>query len=77
VELPLGSLCRQCRAEIEQRARRVSRIVAITSTLGLAAYLYLRMPDDPTARLVGLSSIIAWYVITGLVTKRIMREYTK
>jgi hypothetical protein len=35
------------------------------------------MPDNSTARLVGLSSVVAWYIITGLVTKRIMREVIK
>jgi len=29
------------------------------------------------ARLVGLSAIVAWYIITGLVTKRVMREFLK
>ena len=77
VELPLGERCSSCRGEIERRAQRVSRRVALVSTFALAAYLYFRMPDDATARLVGLSSIVAWYIITALVTKRIMREVIK
>jgi hypothetical protein len=77
VELPLGELCAACWADIERRAVKVSRWVAITTTLGLAVYVYLRMPQDPTARLVGLSAVVAWYIITGLVTKRIMREVLK
>ncbi len=77
VELPLGELCSECWQGIELRAKKISRIVAITSTLGWAAYVYVRMPDNSTARLVGLSSVVAWYIITGLVTKRIMREVIK
>lgn len=77
VELPLGEICSECRAEIESRAKRVSRTAALVTTLGLAVYLYFRMPDDQTARLVGLSSVIAWYIIIGLVIKRITREILK
>jgi hypothetical protein len=77
VELPLGDICGSCLADIERRAGKISRIVAITTTAGLAVYVYLRMPDYPTAKVVGLTAIVAWYIITGLVTKRIMREVLK
>jgi hypothetical protein len=77
VELPLGDICRQCWADIERRSGKISRIVAVTTTAGLAVYVYLRMPDYPTAKIVGLTAIVAWYIITGLVTKRIMREALK
>jgi len=77
VELPLGDICGECWANIERRAGKISRIVAIATTAGLAVYVYLRMPDYPTAKVVGLAAIVAWYIITGLVTKRIMREALK
>lgn len=77
VELPLGEICGSCWSEIERRAGKLARLVAISTTLGLAAYVYLRMPPDATSRLVGLSAIVAWYIITGLVTKRIVREVLK
>jgi hypothetical protein len=35
------------------------------------------MPDQPTARMVGGASILAWYVLTGLVTRRVLREMLK
>ena len=77
VELPLGELCQDCRAAIQMRARKISRYVALGTTLPFAAYVYLRLPDDSTLRLVGLSSVVAWYIITGLVTKRILLEALK
>ena len=77
VELPLGELCSECRSGIERRARLISRWVALTTTVILIVYLYLRMPNDLTARWVGVSAAIAWYVIVGLVTKRILREALK
>jgi uncharacterized membrane protein (DUF106 family) len=35
------------------------------------------MPDHPTARMVGGTSILAWYFLTGLVTRRVLREVLK
>jgi len=77
VELPLGELCQDCRAAINMRARRISRYVALGTTLPFAAYVYFRLPDDSTLRLVGISTVVAWYIITGLVTKRILLEALK
>jgi predicted RNA-binding Zn-ribbon protein involved in translation (DUF1610 family) len=77
VELPLGEICPHCGREIEARARRIGRIIALVTTLGLAAYVYLRMPEDPTARLVGGVSVLVWYIVTGLVARRILREALK
>lgn len=77
VELLLGELCRTCRGEIERRARRIGRLVAAVSAALLAVYLVVRMPRDPTARLVGLMSIGVWYILTYLVVTRVLREYLK
>jgi hypothetical protein len=77
VELPLGEICGACRQSIERRAGRIGRLVALISTVGLAIYVLLRMPEDRTARLVGAMSIGIWYLLTYLVVKRILREYLK
>jgi hypothetical protein len=75
VELPLGELCQLCRQSIEQRAGRIARLVALMSTVALGVYVLLRMPDDPTARLVGAGAIGVWYLLTHLVVKRVVRTY--
>ena len=77
VELPLGELCPDCRAGIKMRARKISRYVALGTTVPYAVYVYFRLPEDPTLRMVGLSTVVAWYIITGLVTKRILVEAFK
>ena len=77
VDLPLGELCADCKENIKQRARKISRYVAIGTTIPFATYVYFRLPEDPTLRMVGLSSVVAWYIITGLVTKRILTEALK
>ena len=77
VELPFGALCRECRFVIERRAARVARIVALSTTLVLAAYVWIRMPESPTPRVVGGVSIAMWYLLTNLVVRRAMREYQR
>ncbi len=77
VELPLGDLCENCTAAIEMRCRTVSRYLAIGTTIPYAAYVYFRLPEDPMLRLVGVSTVLAWYIITGRVAKRIMQEIIK
>ncbi len=77
VELPLGEICGACRQSIERRASRIGRLVAMVSTVAVAIYVVLRMPRDPTARLVGGVSIGLWYILTYLVVKRVLREYLK
>ena len=77
VELPLGELCEDCKEAIMMRARRISRYVALGTTIPYAAYVYFRLPEDPTLRFVGISTVVAWYIITGLVTKRFLMEAFK
>jgi hypothetical protein len=74
VELPLGAICRECRREIERRSGRIGRWVAAAATLGMAAYVLLRLPPVGTGRLVGVIGVAAWYVLTYVVAKRVARE---
>ena len=74
VELPFGMLCRACRDEIDRKAARWGTIVALASTVALAVYISLRMPDDPMARRVGIMSVVVWFVISNIVVRRAVRE---
>jgi hypothetical protein len=74
VELPLGELCATCRSEIERRVRKIARWIALGTTVVLAAYIVVRVPPDPTARSVGAIAILVWYLLTGAVARRILRE---
>ena len=75
VELPLGELCRECRHDVARRAARVARVVAGVTTLGVALYVVLRMPPDPTSRMVGAMSVIAWYVLVNVVVRRVLTQH--
>ncbi len=77
VELPFGEICKSCQEEIEQRARRTGRLAAGLSTLAVAGYTLVRMPDDEQARLVGVVGVILWYFLTNLVVRRAMRQWRK
>lgn len=75
VELPFGALCRECLQQIERRARRLGRRVALVTTAVLGTYLILRLPPDPTARLVGAAAVLAWYVLTRSIVTRTARQF--
>ncbi len=77
VELPLGEICGDCHKEIERRASRIGRLVALASTVVVAIYVLVRMPAEPTPRMVGAMSIAIWYLLSYLVVKRVLREYLK
>lgn len=77
VELPFGALCAACVREIERRARRLGRRVALGTTLVLGLYIVWRMPPDPTARLVGATAVVIWYVVTRLIVVRVAREFLR
>lgn len=74
VELPLGTICPNCRREIEQRAARLARWASALSTAALAVYFLLRLPPDPRGRLVVAMGVGIWYVLSNLVVRRAARE---
>jgi len=47
------------------------------TTLPLAAYAAWSLPPTQTARLVGVGSVLMWYVLTSLIAKRIASEWLK
>ena len=77
VELPVGEICAVCRQAIERRARRSARLVAMTSTVALGVYVMLRVPPEPTARTVSGVAVGAWYLLTYLIARRVLREFLR
>ncbi len=74
VNLPLGELCRQCRGEIERRARRISLIVAVVTTIPVAIKVFGDLPDNQTARTVAVVGVVAWFALVTTITRRVVRE---
>ena len=78
VELPLGQLCRQCRAEIHRRAARIGNLVALISTGAVAVYVWANVaPGDQLGRNVGIAGIAVWFILSNMVTRRVARELIK
>ena len=73
--IAVGGICPACQSRIAQRARRISRWVAMGTTLPLAIYVTMMLPRDPTARLVALGSVLAWYLLTSLIVRRVAMEW--
>jgi hypothetical protein len=74
VDLPFGAVCRECRQEIERRARRLGHLVAAATTALLVVYVLLRLPPDPRGRLVSAMAVAIWYLLSGMVVRRAARE---
>ncbi len=75
--IAIGGLCPSCARAAERRAARIGRLVAMGTTLPLAAYLAWTLPADRTARLVVAAGVVLWYALTFLIAKRIALEWVK
>ncbi len=75
VTLPFGALCDRCRAELDRRARRIARWVALGTTVLVALYVLWRVPPEPTPRLVSAIAIAVWYMLSRRVAFRVAREW--
>ena len=75
--IAIGGLCANCTRLLNRRATKIARLVAIGTTAPLAVYVALALPVEPTARLVGVASVLLWYVLTFLIAKRVTLEWIK
>jgi hypothetical protein len=75
--LPWGELCPDCRAQLEKRASRLGHRISLAATVLMAAYVALRVPADPTARLYAGIAALATYIIVRRIATRVAMEYLK
>ena len=75
--LPWGELCPECRAEREGRASRLAGRISLAATVLMAAYVALRLPADPTARLYAGIAVLATYIIVRRIAGRVAMEYLR
>ena len=75
--LEVGGICSECWQTVLQRAGRISRWVAMGTTLPLAIYMTLTLPAERTARLSGLVVVLIWYLLSSLIAKRVALEWLK
>jgi hypothetical protein len=72
-----GELCPDCLAERKVRARRLASRISLAATVLMAAYVALRVPPAPMARLYGAIAIIATYIIVRRIATLVAMEYLK
>ena len=75
--LPWGELCPDCLAERKGRASRLASRISLAATVLMAAYVALRLPADPTARLYAGIVVLATYIIVRRIATRVAMEYLK
>lgn len=80
--IPVAGLCAACTRALERRAGRVSRWVALGTTVLVALYFAVRLRDVPQpwiehSRLVSAVAIVAWYWLTSRIAKRIALQWLK
>lgn len=80
--IPVGGRCAACTRLIERRAARVSRWVALVTTVLVAGYFAARLQSLPRpwidhGRVVGAAAVLAWYWLTSRIVKRITLEWLK
>jgi hypothetical protein len=75
--LPWGELCPDCLAERKRRASRLAGRISLAATVLMAAYVALRVPADPMARLYSAIAVLATYIIVRRIATRVAMEYLK
>jgi hypothetical protein len=75
--LAVGGICTECWAGLVRRARRIAQWVAVGTTLPLALYMTLSLPHDRTSRLIGVVTVLTWYMLTSLIARRVALEWMK
>ena len=75
--LAVGGICSECWEKVVRRAGRISRWVAMGTTLPLAVYLTVILPAQRTARLMGVVTVVIWYLLSSLIARRVALEWMK
>ena len=75
--LAVGGICSECWEAVVRRAARISRWVAMGTTLPLAVYMTLTLPAERTARLMGLVIVLIWFLLSSLIARRVALEWMK
>ena len=69
--LAFGELCRDCVKVTTARANRVARLISLAVTALAAAYVSLRIPTTPNARIWAAICVVAVYLIVRRVAKKV------
>ena len=75
--LQWGELCPDCLSERRRRASRLASRISLAATVLMAAYVAIRVPAAPMARLYGGIAVLATYIIVRRIATLVAMEYLK
>ena len=75
--LAFGELCPACHKVTTARANRVARLISLAVTALAAAYVTLRLPPTPNARIWAAVCVIVVYLIVRRVAKKVALEHLR
>jgi hypothetical protein len=75
--LAVGGICSDCWRTLSRRAANIGRWVGMGTSLPLAVYLTVTLPAERTARLMGVMTVLIWYMLASLIARRVAMEWLK
>ena len=75
--LAWGDLCPDCLAERKGRASRLASRISLAATVLMAAYVAVRVPPEPMARIYAAIAVLATYIIVRRIATRVAMEYLR
>jgi hypothetical protein len=72
-----GDICPDCLGQRRRRASRLASRISLAATVLMAAYVALRMPAAPMARLYGGIAVLATYIIVRRIATLVAMEYLR
>ena len=70
-----GELCVRCNREVEERGRRVARLVAPVAALLVAVWVFLTVPAELAPRFYGTIGILLTYLLARRITSRAAAQW--
>ncbi len=72
--LQFGDLCADCHRLRAARASRLARRISLAVTALSAAYVALRLPPTPTARLWAAAGVVLLYLVSRRLARKVAMQ---
>lgn len=75
--LRFGDYCADCTRFRVRRANRVARFISLAVTALAAAYVALRIPPTPSARLWAAIGVVILYLVARRIAKKVALQHLR
>lgn len=72
--LQFGELCPDCFRRRSMRANRLARLISLFAAAAFGAWVSIRMPPTPNARVWAMVGVVLTYLIMRRVVKKVAME---